>query len=108
MSYDENQTFVPDSFIELFQDSRKRLTVPKQELAQRHEFCEDMAVMLTDTCRTIHFRDGVDEDTVLSRCHAGLMQQAEQFPEAQAWWVIRRAAELLQWDWTSNPRLTPQ
>lgn len=105
MSYDENQTHIPDSFIELFRDRRQRLTAPKDEVAKRYEFCEDMAAMLTETCRTIHLRDGVDEDTVLDRCHAGLQQQTEQFPGDQAWWVIRRTAELVGWEWSTDPRV---
>ena len=40
MSYDENQTFVPESFIALFRDSRQRLTAPRTEIAERHEFCD--------------------------------------------------------------------
>ena len=41
--YDDNQTFVPDSFIALYSDARGRLTAPRETIAARHEFCEDMA-----------------------------------------------------------------
>lgn len=107
MAYDENQTFVAESFADLFRDGRNRLTIPKEELSTRHEFCDDMAQMLVETCQTIHFRDGVDESTVLDRVHEGLMQQRSQFNEDEAWWVVRRAAELQQWHWDTDPRRAP-
>ncbi len=101
--YDENQTFIPDSFLALCQDARGRLTLPRAEVAAAYELCEDMANMLVDHCQTIHFRDGVDEDQILNRCHQGLRAPPSQFNAAQAWWVIRRCAELLSWEWVSMP-----
>lgn len=93
----DNQTLIPESFSELFKDARGRLTVPLPHLIQLSEFCEDMSQMLVETCRTIHFRDGVDESTVLRKVHDGLLLQPQQFTPDTAWWVIRRTAELLQW-----------
>lgn len=102
VSCDENQTFIPESFIDLYRDSRQRLTAPKSEVADRHEFCEDMAQMLTETCRTIHFRDGVNEEEVLDRVHRGLEGGAPGVEPKHAAWVVRRTAELLEWPWTPS------
>lgn len=100
MDYDDNQTLVPDSFIDLYRDARQRLTAPRQEVAQRHEYCEDMAQTLVESCRAIHFRDGVAEDEVLDRVLRGLKDGAPGIEAMHAVWVVRRTAELLEWRWT--------
>ena len=97
--YDENQTYVPESFCALYLDARGRLIITKTELAQRSEFCEDLAQLTSDPCSTVHFRDGVDEATVLARCLAGLRQAASGVSAPEAHWVTRRVAELLGWEW---------
>ncbi len=94
---DENQIVVPPSFIALFVDARKRLTATREHLAARYDLCEDMATMLVEHCRTIHFRDGVDEGEVLRRCLLGLHAASETVDAKEAVWVVRRVAELLQW-----------
>ena len=96
-----DQTFVPDSFIALYRDARNRLTAPRKSIAARHDLCEDLATALTDHCRTVHFRDGVDEATVLERCHRGLLAEPASVSAAEAEWVVRRTAELL--GWASDP-----
>ena len=95
--YDENQTQVPESFIALYRDARDRLTAPRETIAARYELCEDLATLLTDHCSTVHFRDGLDEATVLSRCHAGLLASPTTVEPPEAEWVVRRTAELLGW-----------
>lgn len=97
MSYDENQTFVPESFRALYRDECQRLTEPRELILQAYELCEDMAQLLIEHCRTVHFRDGVDEHQVLERVHAGLTVAESQFTRPQAGWVIQRTAELLGW-----------
>ena len=100
--YDENQTFVPESFAALYQDGRQRLTLPKAELARRSEFCEDLAQLMTEHCSTVHFRDGVDTAQVLERSLRGLLAPASGVGAAEAHWVTRRTAELLGWDWPAH------
>ena len=95
--FDENQTHVPESFIALYRDARNRLTVPREALAARYELCEDLANLLTEHCSTVHFRDGVDEEAVLTRCHQGLLVPPASVEPAEAEWVVRRTAELLGW-----------
>ncbi|MEP6875589.1 MAG: hypothetical protein ABI887_14615 [Burkholderiales bacterium] len=95
--YDENQVHVPDSFIALYRDTRNRLTAPRETIAARYELCEDLANLLTDHCSMVHFRDGVDEATVLQRCHQGLLVPPTTVEAPEAEWVVRRTAELLGW-----------
>jgi len=95
--YDENQVQVPESFIALYLDARQRLTASRATIAARYELCEDLANLLTDHCSTVHFRDGVDEGTVLSRCHQGLLAPPTTVESREAEWVVRRTAELLGW-----------
>ena len=95
--YDENQVHVPESFIALYQDARHRLTASREHIAVRYELCEDLANLLTDHCSTVHFRDGVDEATVLGRCHQGLLAPPTTVEAPEAEWVVHRAAELLGW-----------
>ena len=95
--YDENQVPVPESFIVLYLDVRQRLTATRAFIAVRYELCEDLANLLTDHCSTVHFRDGVDEATVLQRCHRGLLAPPTTVEANEAEWVVRRTAELLGW-----------
>lgn len=97
--YDHDQTFVPDSFIAIHLDARRRLTASREEIAKRHELCEDMACMLTEHCQQVHFRNGVDEGEVLGRCLKGLQASPGEVSSAEAVWVMRRTAELLGWPW---------
>ena len=101
--YDENQLHVPDAFIALYQDARQRLTAPRATIAARHELCEDLANLLTEHCSIVHFRDGVDEETVLRRCHQGLLVEPVTVEAGEAGWVVQRTAELLGWPPASLP-----
>lgn len=95
---DEYQIEVPPSFIALYTDSRRRLTVPVHELRQRYELCEDLAQQLADHARTTHFAHGISQDEVLRRMHRGLTSPEPQVEAAEAGWVVRRLAELLEWE----------
>ena len=101
MSDDESQVPVPQSFIDLFvPPGRSRPTESRAHISARHEFCEDLASMLTEHASTKLFELGVLETDVLERMHRGLVQQTG--PDAvvnadEAWWVVHRLAELLGW-----------
>ena len=97
MAYDENQTFLPDSFTALYRDQRQRLTESKETILGYYELCEDMAQMLIEHCRAAHLGAGINEQQILERCHAGLVAPGSAFTAPQAEWVIRRTAELLEW-----------
>jgi hypothetical protein len=95
---DESQIVVPPSFIALFvEPGRHKPGAPRQEIAARHEFCEDLAQMLTEQAQDKRWQLGVDEATVLRRMLAGLRGGAAVVSEPEAWWVVTRLAELLEW-----------
>lgn len=96
---DEYQVVIPPSFIELYTDRRRRLTVTLQTLRERYDLCEDLANQLVDFARGVHHDLGVSEDEVLARCRQGLLEEPVQVERAEAVWVERRLAELLGWPW---------
>jgi hypothetical protein len=99
---------VAESFIALYRDARERLTAPRATIAARHELCEDLANLLIEHCRTVHFRDGVDEAGVLERCLQGLLATPATVEPREAEWVVRRTAELLGWPVDLPPPDSPR
>lgn len=94
---DESQILVPRSFIELFiPPGRLKPTAPREHIAERYELCEDLAQMLTEPARTRLFELGIAEADVLQRTLDGLLAGGLVEP-AEAAWVVRRLAELLEW-----------
>ncbi len=93
---DENQVFVPPSFVALFvPPGRMRPTASRAEITQRHELCEDLAQMLVETAQTQRWSLGITTADVLARIAAGLPQTGLGLSEAEAGWLITRLAELL-------------
>ena len=96
---DESQIIVPPSFIALFMaPGRARPNAPRDEIAARHEFCEDLATMLTDHASAKLWELGVTQADVLERIHRGLLAGDATVTPPEAQWVIQRLAELLDWD----------
>ena len=96
---EESQILVPPSFVALYlAPGRTRPSAPRTEVAARHEFCEDLATMLTEHAANKLWELGVTEADVLERMHRGLLGDAAPVSAAEARWVIRRLAELLGWD----------
>lgn len=99
MMSDESQIVVPPSFVALFiEPGRSRPNASRQEIAARHEHCEDLANLLTEHASTKLWELGVTEDIVLERIHRGLLAGDTALPAAEARWVICRLAELLGWE----------
>ncbi len=97
-SFDESQIVVPESFIALYREpGRLKLTAPRAEIAQRHEFCDDLAQMLMERAQTLLWQLGVTESDVLERVRRGLQGEDSVVNEAEAQWVVTRLAELLDW-----------
>ena len=95
---DESQIVVPPSFIALFLDpGRIKPREPREVIAERHEFCEDLATMLTDHAQTKLWELGVAESDVLERIHRGLLTGEAGLSAVEAEWVTKRLAELLRW-----------
>ena len=95
---DDSQFIVPPSFIARFVPrGRVKPTASRETIAERYDFCEDLANMLTEQARAIRADLGVTEDDVLERIHRGLIAPGAGVDEDEALWVIRRLAELLEW-----------
>jgi hypothetical protein len=95
---DDSQIEVPASFIALFvPPGRSRPTATRAHIAARHEFCDDLAQLLTEQASTKRWELGVTEADVLQRVHRGLLAEGAPVDAAEAGWVLRRLAELLDW-----------
>lgn len=103
---DSSQILVADSFIALY-TQRGRLTVKRPELAERYETCEDLAQQVAEFCRTLQFGRDLSEDQALRQCHQGLLTPPTAVSPDEAAWVIRRVAELQNWDLPTWPELPP-
>lgn len=94
---DDNQIFVPPSFVEVHSDLRGRLKLPKEELRLRYELCEDLAQHLSEQAKALEHDMGLSQDLVLQRMHAGLAASTSALGPLEAAWVVRRLAELAGW-----------
>ena len=95
---EDSQIVVPDSFIALYRmPGRSRLTAPRDEIAARYGFCEDLAQTLTEHARGLLYDQGIDEREVLVRCQRGLQSAESGVVAGESIWVVRRLAELLDW-----------
>jgi hypothetical protein len=95
---EDNQFIVPPSFIELFiEPGRHKPSASREHITQRYEVCEDLAAALTERAGTLQWQLGIAERDVLERVHAGLQEPSSGLTEAEALWVTRRLAELMEW-----------
>lgn len=95
---EDNQFTVPPSFIALFvPPGRVKPTEPREHIGERYELCEDLAQMLTEQAQTRKWSLGVTEADVLQRIEQGLLAPGSVVAPAEAHWVVRRLAELLDW-----------
>lgn len=94
----DNQIEPPQSFMAMYTTpGRDRPNAPQDVVLARYEQCEDMAAILTEHAQTLAFKENFSEAEVLARCHQGLLDDASDFNEREAEWVIGRLAELLGW-----------
>lgn len=95
----DSQIIIPDAFLALYTDPlRHRLTCSKVEVAQRYEFCEDLANLMTEQAAHIHFKTGCQEADVLEQLRLGLLSADSGVTEAEGHWVVGRVGELLGWN----------
>lgn len=97
---DENQIAIPPSFTALFIRPGRyaKPAQPRSVIAERYEFCEDLATVLVDHAQAQLWDLRVGEEEVLKRIHQGLLAGPQAaLDAAQAQWVVTRLAELLQW-----------
>jgi len=104
---DDYQIEIPPSFIAIYTDARRRLTVKLAELRQRYDLCEDTAQQLVEPGRHIHFDLGLTQDEVIDRLLAGLHDSDSGLTADEAVWVIKRMAELLDWTLPGDERFQP-
>lgn len=98
---EDSQIVVPEAFVDLFRppgtDRTRRPVETREVIAARHEFCEDLAQMLSETARDKLFALGITEPDVLERIGRGLLEPGSPVSEAEAGWVVGRLAEVLGW-----------
>ncbi|MFT3800737.1 MAG: ATPase with chaperone activity [Burkholderiaceae bacterium] len=95
---EENQFIIAPSFIALYVPAgRIKPTASRDEIAARYEFCEDLANLLTEQAATTRWQLGITERDVLERIRAGLDGDDAPVSSAEADWIVRRLAELLDW-----------
>ena len=96
---DENQIEIPPSFIALFvEPGRTRPSATRATITERYEFCEALATMLVERAQTLQWQLGITEADVLEKLHAGLQGPDAPVPPPEGEWIIKRLAELLEWD----------
>ena len=95
----DNQIEPPQSFMAMYiTPGRDRPRASQEVVLARYAQCEDIACVLTEHAQTLAFEEGFTEPEVLARCHQGLLDDASDFNENEARWVIYRLAELLGWE----------
>ncbi|MEN9416422.1 MAG: hypothetical protein RI988_42 [Pseudomonadota bacterium] len=107
---EDSQIVIPEAFIDLFRPAgaqgRYRLTETRDVIAARHEFCEDLAQMLTETAQDQLHALGVTPEDVLERIARGLRSPESPVSAPEAGWVVGRLAEVLGWPMPSTPAVT--
>lgn len=95
--HDDNQIFVPPSFMAVYSDARGRLRESADVVRARYELCEDLAGHLVEQAQTLYHVQAPSEAEILRRIHAGLAAPESGLQPGEAVWVVSRLAELLAW-----------
>jgi hypothetical protein len=96
MPDDSSQFQIPPSFVALFvPPGRSRPTATRDHIAERYEFCEDLAQMLTETTATQRWSLGITTEDALERVQRGLQAMDGDLDAAERDWIYTRLAELL-------------
>jgi hypothetical protein len=94
---EDNQIFIPESFMALFIKPGRYKPSASAEVSDRYELCEDMANMLTETAQNMQFTLGITEQDALMQCLRGLQVDGSVVSLPESDWVVHRLAELLNW-----------
>lgn len=98
---EDSQIVIPEAFVDLFRppgaDRHRKPLESREVIAVRHEFCEDLAQMLSETARDKLFALGITEADVLDRIQRGLLEPGSPVSVREAGWVIGRLAEVVGW-----------
>jgi len=95
---DDYQIDIPPSFFAVYTDARQRLGEPIAVVRARYDVCEDLANHLVQQAQLLHHVEVPSEDEILRRIHAGLNAPESGVSAGEAQWVVRRLAELLNWN----------
>lgn len=103
----DNQIEPPQSFMALFvKPGQARPYAPEEHVIARYEQCEDMASILAEQAQMLAFKENLSAKEVLERCHTGLHADDAHFNEKEAFWVVCRLAELLEWEMPAHDPLS--
>ena len=101
---EEFQIHIPASFMALYVPPGKiKPTLGQRDLATRYELCEDLAGHLVEHAQTLYHVQAPSEAEILRRIHAGLCTAESGVSVAEATWIVRRLAELLNWQCPDLP-----
>jgi len=94
----DSQIRIPERFLQIFvEPGRIKPRLNRAEIETRHELCEDLAQMLTETAQEQKWSLGIDDADVLERIARGLPDCGLELEPAERDWVVARLAELLGW-----------
>ena len=105
---DDNQIFVPPSFMAVYSDARGRLRAKPNEVRERYGLCEDLASHLVEQAQTLYHVQAPSETEILLRIHAGLSTPESAMAPGEATWIVSRLAELLAWQCPELPEAPPE
>ena len=106
---DESQIDIAQSFLTLYwKPGASKPQASRAHIAQRYELCEDMANMLTQTAQNMLHGHSLTEQLVLESLLSVLSQPESVLSAQEARWVIRRLAELSDWQWVESPDCPPK
>ena len=105
---DDNQIFVPPSFMAAYSDARGRLRASANEVRERYSLCEDLANHLVEQAQTLYHVQAPSEFEILLRIHAGLSAAEAGMAPGEATWIVSRLAELLAWQCPELPEAPPE
>jgi len=100
---DDNQIFVPPSFMAVYSDARGRLRASANAVRERYSLCEDLANHLVGQAQTLYHVQAPSESEILLRIHAGLSAPEAAMAPGEASWIVSRLAELLAWQCPALP-----
>lgn len=95
---DHRQIHLPERFVQIFiEPGRARPRLTRSELEARHELCEDLSQMLSDTAREQCWSLGITPDDALDRIARGLPNCGLDLEAGEHEWVLARIGEILDW-----------
>ena len=94
--YDHNQTLVPDSFLALHV-RHDRLQLDRKDLEERYEAAELLAQQIAAVVASVPADEPAQQREALNVVKASLLAELLRDREAEATWVVRRAAEICEW-----------